>query len=124
MNQRKLDVIHRVRDYLCRGEKAEKEFANPYAAVRLDQRENVHWSRRCRRSGRLLAHSLNSLQFALIRAHRSIQILVFAGVIRPATAIADPIMALNHPPEPLRQRASPRLDCRPSALVGQNELIA
>src|SRR6516164_6174662 len=38
--------------------------------------------------------------------HHSIQILVFAGVIRPAAAIADPIMALNHPPEPLGQRAS------------------
>src|SRR6516165_11853054 len=33
--------------------------------------------------------------------HHSIQISVFAGVMPPAAAIADPIMTLNHPPEPL-----------------------
>src|SRR6516225_12012746 len=79
---------------------------NPSCCRPLGPTRNVHWWRRCRRSNRLLAHSLNSLQFALIRAQRSIQILIFAGVIRPAAAIADPILALNHPPEPLGQRAS------------------
>src|SRR6516165_5673859 len=38
--------------------------------------------------------------------HHWIQILVFAGVMPPTAAIADPIMALNRPPKPLDNVAS------------------